>query len=239
MARRKAAGTSVSALQTDLVREILSWLDRTGLPVGSFIRELPLAKTLGVSRTPVRSALQVLETLGYVEFGPRRGFRLLRPVEAHGAVDDEALPRSPHERLQEAIIADRASGELPADVSEAELIQRYGASRGVVRRVMMGLGDDGIAQRMRGHGWRFAEMLESAHALEESYRFRIAVECAALGEPNFAAEPAELAPALPRPDAGRGLPRRSQIWGPPAERRQADSRPLVDRKSTRLNSSHI
>ena len=43
------------------------------------------------------------------------------------------------------------------------------------------------------------------------------------------AESAELATAVARPDAGRGLPRRSQIWGPPAERRQADSRPLVGR----------
>jgi hypothetical protein len=31
----------------------------------------------------------------------------------------------------------------------------------------------------------------------------------------------------PRPDALRGLPRRSQIWDPPAERRQADSGSLV------------
>lgn len=189
---RGSSGASLSALHTDLVREILAWLERARLPVGAAIRELPLAKTLAVSRTPVRAALLVLEKLGYVKFGPRRGFALARAVDAHATSDDELLPRSAHESLQAAIIADRVAGSLPADVSEAELIVRYSASRGAVRRVMMALSDDGVAQRLRGHGWRFAQMLESQQAIRESYEFRIVVECAALLQPGFAAAAGEL-----------------------------------------------
>jgi len=182
----------MSALQADLVRDILVWLDRTRPSVGSPIRELPLARSFGVSRTPIRSALLALEKLGYVEFEPRRGFVLVRPAAANGVVDDEMLPRSAHERLQQAIIGERAEGVLPPEVSEAELIARYGVSRGIVRRVMMALGDDGLAQRLRGHGWRFSETLDTLKALRESYDFRVVIECAALRQPGFQAKTDEI-----------------------------------------------
>lgn len=182
----------VSALQTDLVRQILAWLDRTEVPVGTPLREVALANTFGVSRTPVRSALLMLEKLGYVSSSPRRGFVLAKPVDAGQALDDDALPRSALEELQETVIADRASGRLPAEVSEAELIARYGQSRGVIRRVMMRLSDDGIAQRLSGHGWGFAEALDSMAAIRDSYHFRMVIECGAMREPGFRPDPVEL-----------------------------------------------
>ncbi len=189
----KIAGDErVSALQTDLVRQILAWLDRTEVPVGTPLREVALANTFGVSRTPVRSALLMLEKLGYVSSSPRRGFVLARAVDAGQALDDDALPRSALEELQETIIADRASGRLPAEVSEAELIARYGQSRGVIRRVMMRLSDDGIAQRLSGHGWGFAEALDSMAAIRDSYHFRMVIECGAMREPGFRPDPVEL-----------------------------------------------
>lgn len=181
----------VSALQTDLVRQILAWLDRTEVAVGTPLREVALANTFGVSRTPVRSALLMLEKLGYVSSSPRRGFVLARAVDADQALDD-ALPRSTLDELQETVISDRASGKLPAEVSEAELIARYGQSRGVIRRVMMRLSDDGIAQRLSGHGWGFAEALDSMAAIRDSYHFRMVIECGAMREPGFRPDPVEL-----------------------------------------------
>ncbi|HLW91794.1 MAG TPA: GntR family transcriptional regulator [Roseiarcus sp.] len=191
MAKRKAALRPPSALHANLVREIVLSLNRARTPVGAPIREPPLAKALAVSRTPVRSALRVLEQMGFVRFEARRGFTLARSVETNGAID-RLLPRSPDEMLQEAIIADRAASKLAASVSEAELVARYRVSRGAVRRVMMTLRGDGIAQRLPGYGWRFSEMLDSPQAIRESYEFRIAVECAALGQPGFSAPPDEL-----------------------------------------------
>ena len=43
-------------------------------PPGSRVAEIPLAERLGVSRTPVRLALEVLEREGLVLGSPRRGF---------------------------------------------------------------------------------------------------------------------------------------------------------------------
>ncbi|MEQ9199439.1 MAG: GntR family transcriptional regulator, partial [Rhodospirillales bacterium] len=52
------------------------------LPAGSSYLETELADMLGMSRTPVREAAVVLESLGLVEVRPRRGVRIL-PLAAH------------------------------------------------------------------------------------------------------------------------------------------------------------
>lgn len=190
-ARRPGRAASRSALQDELARQILSEVGRDRLAPGTPIRELPLSKAFGVSRTPVRAALRVLEGMGFVTFSPGRGFTLTRAVTP-GETGDEALPRSALDQLYDAIMNDRATGDLPAEVSEAALMPRYGVSRGQIRRVLMKLSDAGLARRQRGHGWRFVEALESREAVDESYRFRMIIECAALREPTFAADPVEL-----------------------------------------------
>lgn len=188
---RRPAGRS--ALQTELVRQILEGIARDGAAIGAPVRELPLAQRFGVSRTPIRAALRILEGMGYLAFDAGRGFTLARRIDPDAALGQDALPRSAIDELHQAIMADRARGLLPADVSEASLMPRYGASRGMVRRVLMQLSDAGLARRQRGHGWRFTEALDSPEAVAESYRFRIIVECAALGEPGYAADPPALA----------------------------------------------
>jgi len=52
------------------------------LPAGSSYLETELAEMLGMSRTPVREAAVVLESLGLVEVRPRRGIRIL-PLSSH------------------------------------------------------------------------------------------------------------------------------------------------------------
>lgn len=190
-ARRPSRTQSRSALQDELARQILVEIGRHQLAPGAPIRELPLAKAFGVSRTPVRAALRVLEAMGFVSFSPGRGFALRRSVAPEQA-GEEALPRSALDELYDAVMNDRATGSLPPEVSEAALMPRYGVSRGMIRRVLMKLSDAGLARRQRGHGWRFVEALESREAVFESYRFRMIVECAALREPTFAVDPAEL-----------------------------------------------
>lgn len=146
-----------------------------------------------MSRTPVRAALRRLEELGWLAFDAGRGFALARTLEGDAAAGEAPLPQSSVDELHRAILADRSRGLLPNEVSEASLMPRYGVSRGVVRRVLMRLSDDGLARRQRGHGWRFTEALDSRDAVTESYRFRIVVECAALAEPTYAVDPAALA----------------------------------------------
>jgi DNA-binding GntR family transcriptional regulator len=56
------------------------------LPADQFVRTEHLAARLGVSATPVREALMILQSEGAVRWEPRRGFRVL-PLD-RGDVDD-------------------------------------------------------------------------------------------------------------------------------------------------------
>ena len=56
--------------------EIRDMILRGDLPPGFHIQEVPIAKTLGVSRTPVHEALVILATEGLLEPGPKRGYKV-------------------------------------------------------------------------------------------------------------------------------------------------------------------
>jgi DNA-binding GntR family transcriptional regulator len=186
-----ARAHGATALQSELARQILSHIEKEQLGTGAPVRELALARTFGVSRTPVRAALGVLAKLGYVRLSPGRGFVLARKLNGARAAAAR-LPPSPLDELGNTLMVDRARGRIPAEVSETELMPRYKISRGALRRVLMKLADDGLVRRQRGHGWRFVEALDTREAVGESYRFRMIVECSALREPAFAADPEEL-----------------------------------------------
>jgi DNA-binding GntR family transcriptional regulator len=176
-----------SPLQRELARQIMEKIRDEGWSPGARLSEQGLAQALGVSRSPVRAALELLTEHGLVGPLPKRGFGLLRCPDGVDVV--KLIPKSESEEVYAAIMADRANGRLPQEVSEAELIPRYGVSRGVVRKVLMRCAAEGLAQRLRGHGWRFVDTLESHEAITESYEFRIVVECAALLSPAFRVDP--------------------------------------------------
>ncbi len=78
-----AKGRNHSARVTESVRAAV--LDGA-LPPGSRINEVQLSRTLGVSRTPVRSALQALVGEGLVTYIPNKGYRT-RVLELSEVVD--------------------------------------------------------------------------------------------------------------------------------------------------------
>jgi DNA-binding GntR family transcriptional regulator len=184
--------SEVSPLQIDLARQILDEARREGWKLGDRIPEQRLARRFGVSRSPVRGALLLLAERGLMRLEPGRGF-ILEADPSDMAGDDDLVPPSTAEQLHGTLLSDRALGRLPAEVSETELTERYGVSRGVVRRVFMRLAAEGLAERQRGHGWRFADSLDTPEAIAESYQFRLGVECVALRAPTFRAEPERLA----------------------------------------------
>lgn len=172
-----------SPLQRELARQIAEKIRDEGWGPGTRLSEQGLAAMLGVSRSPVRAALELLAEHGLVGPVSKRGFGVLRRPEGQDVAG--LIPRSEGEEVYAAIMADRARGLLPQEVSEAELIPRYGVSRGLVRKVLMRFAAEGLAQRQRGHGWRFVDSLENEEAVAESYRFRLIVECAALRQPGY------------------------------------------------------
>ena len=173
-----------SSLQVELARQIKEISLEEGWTEGQRIRAAALSRRLGVSRSPVNAALEILEAAGVVRREPRRGFVLVDPTSDRGVGPVSAGA----EDLMTAIMRDRACGNLDMDVSETELTERYKVSRGEVRKALQRLASDGLVVRSRGHGWRFDDSLDTDEAIDESYEFRILVECAALRSPRFKAD---------------------------------------------------
>ncbi len=183
-------------LARDIAREILRLRRQEQWDVGVTVPVQTLARRLGVSRTPVRKALLLLVDEGVLERETGAGFRLrpLQPSDREGGLAGSiSLTASEESDLSSRILADRASNQISPDVSESELLARYGTSRGAVRKALQLLAAEGLVHRQRGHGWRFVESLDNEDAIAESYAFRISVECAALRQPGYRADERELA----------------------------------------------
>lgn len=183
----KLAGDSFeggSSLQRDLVARIAGAIRDDGLRAGDRLNESRLAERLNVSRTPVRAALRRLADLGYVAREPNRGVTLARlpPVPQREASDEG-------DDLLAAIARDRGLGCLGEQVSETELMRLYGRGRQTIRGALQRLCDLGSVERRPGYGWSFVNTLRDAQERQESYRFRIVVEVAAILEPGFALLP--------------------------------------------------
>ena len=180
----------MGTLPERLAAAILAYAREAGLPVGAPLREQALAERFRVSRSPVRAALAILQGRGVVEHRPNRGCYLrwsgpaLPPAPA-ARIDDDA----DYERIAE----DRLAGALPERISEAALMRRYGLSRSRLVMLLARMAEEGWAERLPGHGWRFRPLLDTVAAYEAGYLFRATIEPAALLLPGFRADPAELA----------------------------------------------
>jgi len=173
-----------SALQIDLASRTLEMV-RTGVfKAGQHLTEEGLAKTFGVSRTPVRHALRLLQARGVVEFRAHAGI-FVAPELPEAALDSLAPPEASEDALYRRILSDRGAHDLPESFSEASLAARLGAPLGPLRRALVRLTRDGLVERRRGHGWSFCPALDTPEAIQESYRYRMLVECGGLRDPGF------------------------------------------------------
>lgn len=177
---------SPTRLQQDLLGAIVALIHQDGLKPGARLNENRLAQQLGVSRTPIRAALEHLAAGGYVERRPNRGMELVALPPAQGAAEaqdggtDDLIIRIAH---------DRGRDLLSVDISETELMRIYAAGRQTVRAALGRLADLDIVERKAGYGWRFLDTLQDQTARTESYRFRILIEVAAILEPGFSLKP--------------------------------------------------
>ena len=180
------ATTATKALSHELADRISVLIHEEGIPVGTRLNENRLAELLGVSRTPVRAALEHLEGKGIVARQRNRGVELVarppRPkaVAAAPADDDALLVR---------IARDRQRGKLGDDVSEKVLMDRYALTRLTLRETLERLAELGVVERKLGYGWRFVNDAWDPAARHESYRFRLTIEPAAIREPGYALTP--------------------------------------------------
>ena len=189
VARQDAA--PVGRLVPALAGRIVEIVRREGFDVGHRLTEQFLCDALGVSRTPVRRALQYLAATGAVRSEPNKGFQLAQPARALGklAVPE---PSDSDEAVYMAIADDRLAARLATEVTETALMQRFGATRLQVQRVLNRMAREGIVERKAGRGWVFQPMLDTPEGYRESYRFRMIIEPAALLEPGYAIDRADL-----------------------------------------------
>ena len=171
-----------SRLQADLARRILRHLKEQEAQPGHHLVELDLCRTFGVSRTPIRGALDLLAAQGVVTVRPGRGFALAKmPADAAG--EETSVEDEDDQRLFEALARARAAGKLGDEFTQQEIVRRFEARLGSVMRVLRHLGELGLVERKPGNGWAFVP--DPARTLSESYAFRRALEPQMLLQPGF------------------------------------------------------
>src|SRR5882757_919411 len=169
-----------SRLQTELAHRILAFLKKENAQPGHHLVEMDLCATFDVSRTPVRGALQLLETEGFVAPRSGRGFVL---AKIPGAIDDDAPGEEDDRRLFEALARARNAGKLPDQFTQQEIVRRFDARLGAVMAVLRQLAELGLVERKPGNGWAFTG--DASRILNESYAFRRALEPQILLQPGF------------------------------------------------------
>lgn len=181
----------VSPLIPTLATRIVEMIRREDHGVGYRLTEQALCDALGVSRSPVRKALQYLQLNGVVQSAPHRGFQVAkRPSDLDHL--DLSAERTSEEEIYLRIANDRINGLLPDEMAEADLMARYGLARLQVQRILNRMAREGMIDRKPGRGWIFRPLLSTAESHRESYRFRMIIEPAALLEPGYQVDLAEL-----------------------------------------------
>lgn len=174
---------------SDLARQIVDFARRQDFKKGKHLPEQRLADEFGVSRSLVRSALKLLANHDIVKSSRGQGFFLTVSANAPNAQVIE-LPAAPEERIYAAVTRDRFSHRISENVTITQLMRGYGASRTMIIKVLGRMEKEGLIDRGPGSRWRFRPALNTPKAYEESYRFRLLIEPAAILEPGFLIAPA-------------------------------------------------
>lgn len=182
---------ALSALAQKISVQLAQDIMSGELSGGDHIGTQQVAKRYGVSRTPVRDALEVLEAKGALQREINRGYFVANDIpealqswleqQQGGSGDD-------YQRMADDWLTDR----LPEEVTELFLRETYGWTKSKVGDLLMRAAREGWAERKEGYGWRFLPVAKTAEAFGEIYRFRMAIEPVAMLEPSFALDRAVL-----------------------------------------------
>jgi DNA-binding GntR family transcriptional regulator len=183
IAKARRQPTRGNATRAALAERILGWLRQQDLKPGDHVPERLATEAFHVSRTPVRAALALLTARGLLERRDQRGYFVAGDLKS---AQQAAAVETPESALHDAILRDRFSKRLDAEVTAAHLARRYRATRALVLRVLARLQKDGVVERALGQRWVFLPALDSLRSQEDSHRFRLVLEPAAFLQPGFA-----------------------------------------------------
>lgn len=175
---------STNTLIEQIAIKMVEMVQSRTLREGEHLTEESFAAELGISRSPVRKALALLDEYKIVTKEPNRGYFLKLDARR---IDISRLPSStdPIEDLYLRLADDLLSRKIPENFYEAALIREYGISRGQLLKVLGRMAGEGLVVRKAAQGWRVNPFLNDADAHSQSYRFRMAIEPAALLEPTY------------------------------------------------------
>lgn len=176
--------------------QILHLIQSDAMPAGSHLPAQLLADRLRVSRSPVNEALSLLAEKGVLMRQPNRGYFLVQPIDDGVRALAERLGLEESDVVTDVyfrIADDRLRGLLPDEFSEALIKQRYGLTPAQLNSVLGRIANEGWAEKKPGYGWVFSSMLTTADSLLQSYRLRLALEPAALLEPDYHLSPQVIA----------------------------------------------
>jgi DNA-binding GntR family transcriptional regulator len=190
MSSAGAQGHNLGTMSADtsIATKIIELLRQEQFTPGSHLPAQMLADRLRLSRSPINEALGLLHEKGLLNREHNRGFFLAKPLDRPSeelarelGLDDTDTTTSIYFQLAE----DRLRGQLPDEVSEAQLKTRYRLTSAQLQAVLGRVAQEGWIQKKPGYGWEFSSMLTTPDSLLQSYRLRLALEPAALLEPGF------------------------------------------------------
>lgn len=171
-------------LIANLADQIVAHIRTDRLAEGDRLIERKLAEQFRVSRSPVRNAMKLLHDIGVLKQSEGGGY-IIADVQAAEKHSLESATAEDDEQIYLTIADDRLHGRLPERITESEFLRRYDLTKGRLSKILLRMANEGWIERLPGNGWAFLPVLTSLQAYEDSYRFRLLIEPAALLEPTF------------------------------------------------------
>ena len=181
-----------SNLASKIAHDISTQITTGELSGGDHLRAQALADRFGVSRSPIREALTILSDAGLVERKANRGFYVVDRTSSSAAVEVPEALRLERESPYQTIADDWRKDELPEEVTEQYLRDRYGITKSHVQDILVRAAREGWAERKPGYGWRLLNVAKSPEAFKQIYQFRMAIEPAAMLLPDYEVVPSKL-----------------------------------------------
>lgn len=178
----------ISRRNVELSQKILNVAHKRGMAPGDHLPEQTFAEACNVSRTPIRSAFQLLATRGVLQRNSSGRYRLL--IDPASVVPlEKAETDNANDDASTAILRDLAAGRLGEIQTVARLQRRYGVSRLEIQNALLKLSETQLAERGAGQYWHLKQFAVNTDSIAKSYEFRLALEPQALLAPDFRRDP--------------------------------------------------
>lgn len=169
-----------SDLQGELAARIRELIRSRDPATADRVREAVLSRELGVSRTPIRAALQHLVAEGILEPHTNGGYTVLKTPAAGG---EPSTAEQVAGELYALLLRDIVLDEMPDPATESAMMRRYSVGRGELLRALRRLVREGLAEPLPGHGWVMLKF--NGEQLARGYHLRSILEPAMLVDREY------------------------------------------------------